>query len=179
MTAHIMANEREKCLSYGMNDYLSKPFKEIDLYNIVNQYIGTQHKSMNTDEELLVVNNIKSSNNYKIIKPEHLYSLSRGNNLFIKEVIQLFLEQNPKEISDLEQGVKMRDYAVVSSIAHKMKTSIGFIGIEQLFAPLNQLEKLAINQGNLNDIQNLFNEVKKMCQYAVIELNSFLKEIAK
>lgn len=177
MTAHIMANEREKCMSYGMNDYLSKPFKEIDLYTIVNQYLGTRLELKNVTKEQVLENNVATPNKYIIISPEHLYSLSRGNNTFIKEIIQLFLDQNPIEIKEIEKGIQQQDYAIISSIAHKMKTSVGFIGIEQLLAPLNQLEKLAINQGNTHDIQNLFTEVKITCGKAVLELNSFMKEI--
>ena len=177
MTAHIMANEREKCMSYGMNDYLSKPFKEIDLFNIVNQYLGTQTELNNVDKEQPLENNVATSNTYVIISPEHLYSLSRGNNTFIKEIIQLFLDQNPIEIKEIEKAIHQQDYAVISSIAHKMKTSVGFIGIEHLLAPLNQLEKLAISQGGTHDIQNLFTGVKTTCGKAVVELNSFLKEI--
>jgi CheY-like chemotaxis protein len=38
MTAHAMAGEKEKCLSFGMNEYISKPIKEAELYDIIEQY---------------------------------------------------------------------------------------------------------------------------------------------
>ncbi len=38
MTAHIMAGEREKCIGFGMNDYISKPFKVEALYSLIKQY---------------------------------------------------------------------------------------------------------------------------------------------
>jgi signal transduction histidine kinase/CheY-like chemotaxis protein len=40
MTAHAMPGEREKCISFGMTDYISKPIKELDLNNILSKYIN-------------------------------------------------------------------------------------------------------------------------------------------
>ena len=40
MTAHALPGEREKCLSFGMTDYISKPIKETDLYNLITKYIN-------------------------------------------------------------------------------------------------------------------------------------------
>ncbi len=42
MTAHVMAGEREKCRSFGMNDYISKPFKVDALYAMILKYTGAE-----------------------------------------------------------------------------------------------------------------------------------------
>ena len=166
MTANIMADEREKCYSFGMNDYLSKPFKEVDLYNIVNQYIGNKDKiDVHAPSHQ---SNVTSSES--IINHDHLKTLSRGNAKFIKEIIDIFLEQNPIEIDELETAINNKDFLTIRTVSHKMKTSIGFIGIDQLLPELTKIEKLALNESELNSIQSIFSQVKVVCAQARFEL---------
>ncbi len=39
LTAGIMENEKQKCLAVGMNDYISKPYKLLELQNTINKYV--------------------------------------------------------------------------------------------------------------------------------------------
>jgi signal transduction histidine kinase/CheY-like chemotaxis protein len=42
MTAHALPGEREKCLSFGMTDYIAKPIKELDLKNLISKYMNIE-----------------------------------------------------------------------------------------------------------------------------------------
>ena len=176
MTANIMPHEKEKCLSYGMNDYLSKPFKEIDLYNIIIANLGNKVESNTVKATANTGSSTPVTTQYKIINTVHLNALSRGNMSFIKEIVTIFLKQNPIEIKELEQEIKLKNYDAIRSIVHKMKTSVGFIGLEQLLEPLNQIETLAMENSNITNIQLLFNHIKTTCEEAIYELTALIEK---
>ena len=177
MTANIMPHEKEKCLSYGMNDYLSKPFKEIDLYNMLIAHLGKHATPIAINPPENSGSSASIVEKYKVINTKHLDSLSRGNISFIKEIIAIFLEQNPIEISELELAIKNNDYENIRSISHKMKTSVGFIGLDLLLPKLTVIEDLAIDQKNMNEIELLFFDIKPLCEEAMHELNHHLLAI--
>lgn len=40
LTADAMIGDREKCLGFGMSDYLNKPFKEIEIAQMLDKWVG-------------------------------------------------------------------------------------------------------------------------------------------
>jgi PAS domain S-box-containing protein len=46
MTAHVMSGEREKCISMGMTDYISKPFQINALYALIQKHTGKAVKAL-------------------------------------------------------------------------------------------------------------------------------------
>jgi CheY-like chemotaxis protein len=47
MTAHAMKGDRERCLDAGMDGYLSKPVRAVDLYSAIEQFAGQSPRNTN------------------------------------------------------------------------------------------------------------------------------------
>ena len=167
MTAHILPGEKEKCMSYGMTDYISKPFKEHELYTILNLYLS---RSANTNPSAKEVKTETGREQEVVVNLDDLYEMARGNQEFIREMISIFLEQNPEDIKALTLAGQQGDYNAIRAIAHGMKTSVGFMGMKPLLAPLNSIEGLAEKKESLSEIRQLIGTLALSCNKACEEL---------
>ncbi|MCX6290738.1 MAG: ATP-binding protein [Bacteroidetes bacterium] len=168
MTAHVLPGEKDKCLSYGMTDYISKPIRESELFDLISKYIGTNNEkdvsAQKTQQEI-----DKSGG---LINLDYVYELSNGNSNFVTEMIDLFLTENPKEIQLFESAVYKKDMEAIKAIAHKINSTVPFVGLNLIIGhQLSSIEKLAEDKTNLHLIEKLFLQVKETCLQAIEELN--------
>lgn len=106
----------------------------------------------------------------KHIDLTYLKQLSNGSNEFINEMISVFMEQTPIEISNLEKYLKAKDWKSLRAIAHKMKPSFPFMGIKELESVIKLIEENAANEKNIEQLPDLISKVKNVCTEAIKEL---------
>lgn len=84
----------------------------------------------------------------------YLAELAKGNTAFLKEMIRIFIKENPAEVQALEDAIKVRDFAAMNIAAHKLRSTIPFVGIEKLIeADIQEIETLAESNLSAQRIQ--------------------------
>jgi len=144
LTANAIKGDNEKCIDGGMNAYLSKPFKEEDLLQIVFYWLE-EHKGA-----------LAKKNMEKAIVPKKLYDLSylraisRGNEVFVEKMVNMFIEQTPVLMVEMSEKYQQGDFIAMGAIAHKVKPSIDNMGIVSLKETIREIEKIG-KAGAAND----------------------------
>ncbi len=176
MTAHAMPGEKEKCLSVGMTDYISKPINEPELLNMLKNYLSPA---------IVNENMINTSDSFKkVANLDYLSGLSRGNAEFVNEMVGIFLLENPKEIESLEKAIRGKNFYVIKQAAHFLLSSVPFVGLDIIiWNEVCEIEKIAEDElliqkngirtdDNLcfEKIELLFSKIKESCEKACQEL---------
>jgi CheY-like chemotaxis protein len=157
MTAHALAGEKEKCLGAGMDDYISKPINEEELYKLINKYVQGN-----------------SPQDRSVIDLEYLKIISKGDEVFEKNMIRSFSIQMPEELNRLKSSILERDYEQIGSIAHNMKSTLSYMGLRQLTPLLQQIEQECKQQNGITRINDNFTLISATCQLAITEAKELI-----
>ncbi|WP_439185629.1 Hpt domain-containing protein [Carboxylicivirga taeanensis] len=83
-------------------------------------------------------------NPYSHINLNYLESITDGSQELIKELVGIFIEQIPEFKEGFEEGLAQKDWSKIAAVAHKAKSSVLSMGMEELGnTDLKNLELLA------------------------------------
>ncbi|MDD2764894.1 MAG: Hpt domain-containing protein [Opitutaceae bacterium] len=71
---------------------------------------------------------------------EALRALNPGDDSFLRDLIQIYLDDAPKRLDEIEQSVKLGDAQLLALAAHSLKGSSANFGARQLRALCEQFE---------------------------------------
>lgn len=166
MTAHALAGEREKCLSRGMNEYISKPIKEQELFDLISQFgLGEEQKD--------VANELQNSQ-FQYLDLTYMRSLSAGNTGFEKTVTEQFIFNLPTHLSELKSAYENNDFALVRLIAHDLKTTVSIMG----FLPLveERLDLVETSTQKSIELNKVLDELSDLFAIALNEAKTVLQK---
>ena len=129
LTANAIKGDNEKCIALGMNDYLSKPFIPEDLFNLISKFYLSEAQRPKIIKQDKIS---KDDNDGKLTNLSYLKSISNEDSSFISEMISTFLEATPSSLVSMSKAMKENDLSKVGQLAHKIKPSLTFMGIDSL-----------------------------------------------
>ncbi|MFA4853208.1 MAG: response regulator [Bacteroidales bacterium] len=153
ITAIAMQGDREKCLSKGMDDYLSKPFGIEDLYKMVRKYL-----SHNVHQE--IPSPVELPESEKIFNKQELLSHTDNDIEFCKEIIADFKKLFPDLLKKLMLAIKDSDYKQIEYFSHTLKGMCGTIQAVKIRDIAAKIEAASKNQKNISEIQALSEQME-------------------
>ncbi len=141
MTASVTADEHEKCLAAGMDDYLAKPMTIEDLAETLSRHLQLEISLKRLDAEANFIQHpLTEILDAKILK-NFLEIESRGEKNFAQEMLAIYLKHSETQLVELKNAFLERNRELVKNKAHSLKGSSGNIGIINLFQKFGDLEE--------------------------------------
>ena len=163
LTANAISGDREHCLAQGMNDYLSKPFAQEQLHELLARWLPERRAqndvsdgAANTPAAASLMSNQAAVASARVLAVEideqvirQLRELREG---LLPRIIGLFRSSSPPLLAQLDTAVAQRDSDLLYKTAHNLKNSAANLGLIELAAACRDCEGKA-RQGNLEQAE--------------------------
>lgn len=147
VTANAMKGDREKCLAAGMDDYLSKPFKQDQLTALLEKWLpetGDKVPPQHTCQAPDSAPDTREPGEALSVDPSAFAELDKlqmeGAPDLVVRVIKMYLKSAEELVEKIRTGIQGGDHAKAQSAAHSLKSSSATVGAMRLSALSRDIE---------------------------------------
>ena len=160
MTAHAMKGDRERCISAGMDGYVSKPISLETLMSEINRVVPATTQRKDSFNRL------------------DLRERLRGNDELLGELVQLFIDDAPVQIQSIALALEEHSASNLENSAHSLKGSAASLGVNVLASIARKLEIRGRDQ-NLTGAEDDLRELNSEWASLKPELLAVCAEVAR
>jgi len=164
LTAEAIKGEREKCLASGMDDYITKPINEEEFLKMMDKWIKHPHLSTHlttgtmSDEQLYDLSSLKA--------------ISRGNEGFMQKMVNIFCEQTPVMLKEMEAAGLINDFDRIRKMAHQMKPSIDNLNIVSIKQLIRDIESASVDNMDNTTLFEKLDTLKRIILKVINDLKT-------
>jgi HPt (histidine-containing phosphotransfer) domain-containing protein len=175
-----MKGDREHCLAVGMDDYLSKPFTEEQLADLLRKWLPVRHPSTpgkQEDDPLARQAEIESDfdgkqqdgeerkeNSEEVFDDrvlENFRQIQRPDQPdIVKRLITIYLKSSPPLLDKIQAALALEDHEGLWQAAHSLKSSSANLGAVRLAQLCEELE-IEGRAGRLGRAEELVESIRQ------------------
>ena len=152
MTAHALAEERQRCLEAGMSDHVSKPIDPDNLFSTLTRWAKPRPQEALDSQALFSPEKASDEVTLPEITGINLADgLKRvaGNKRLYRDLLGQFAAKQGNAAAQISTALENGDHALAERIAHTTKGVAGNLGITEVQSVAQKLEK-ALRDGEIN-----------------------------
>jgi two-component system, sensor histidine kinase and response regulator len=162
MTAHALKEDRERCLSAGMDDYISKPVKTTELAAVLERWVPSQPAA----DGAPAASTAKAPSAASVpgsspavaagsptIDAEQFESTLGMEGADNRALLKLYLDSTTQNIKELSAAIAQSDWNAAERVAHSAAGANAMVGMTEMARLLRQLENDAKDGGHQNAAQ--------------------------
>ncbi len=185
MTANAMESDRQRCLDAGMDTFISKPFMMGELVKILKSVpdmregkpmVIAQAPEVKEEIEREVSSDSKANSPYKLTDMAMLDAVSGGEPAFVLGILNKLVVKLPEAVLELRQACSVEDWETLRATAHRTKSSAAYSGSEDLKEKFRELEHLAREREQLEQMPAKLDALSDYVDAIVAELRQHIAE---
>jgi len=114
---------------------------------------------------------------YKIIKTDYLEMVAGGDSDLVRELVSMFREQVSEIYADMKRLLEVKDFQQLGLLAHKAKSSVAIMGMEELAEVLKNFELQAREEKDPEDYELYIARFGEDTRSALVELDVMVSKI--
>jgi len=192
MTAHALAEERQRCKAEGMDDHISKPVDPRLLFSTIQRWLAPEKLSATGDERgpknstAGIDRRRRGSSGMPIDDlPDALPGVDlsaglqrmAGNKDLYCEILKKFGRKYRDLPTQISEAIGQKNFRQAAGLTHNLKGIAGNIGAQQAYEVLQQLET-ALEEDASEDCQKLFRNANEHVASVFAGIDRWLQNLA-
>lgn len=176
-SADVFPEARKNAIKAGIDFYLTKPLKEDALKEVLYWLVADE--GMKTKPVIGNTKTEETTDTSVSVDIKNLFEIFDGDKEFIISLLEVFIEETPKDLNSLRNCVAKEYYPRASTLAHKMKSSFMNLGLtkpghylQQIEASINDPDKVKKAKKSLESFEELYDRVLVDVNLQLIKLKN-------
>jgi CheY-like chemotaxis protein len=164
LTASVLRTDLDKCRQAGMNTYVPKPFKAVQLFSAIAELTG---------RNIVAHAETKSASNFGITSGvtdlTFLRQFTEGDQVALQRYIHIYIEKTEQHLKRLQQAIESNDFGEIKTVVHIMKGHFKMMGMSATIKLAMQAELMVEEEDYVACLRDLHNLIDQ-CKLSIREL---------